>query len=227
MREAGMAKDFVSFDASEAVAVFKDGSVSLVEYAEAIADRAATHADLNPLQSFAPEFLVRTAGQTFEANPDTRLSGLPLVVKNNINTTAYPTSGGTQALLEHTPAADAGVVTTIAENGSFVGAKAGMHELAFGITSNNSVTGAILNPHDNTLIPGGSSGGTAAEIASGTFPAGLGTDTGGSCRIPAALCGIIGFRPTTGHLRATVSCQFRISVILSARWHAACTILSS
>ena len=193
-----MTKDYVSLDASAAVAAFKEGSVSPIEYAEAIADRAAANADLNALQSFDPKFLVRTAGQTFEANPDARLSGLPLVAKDNINTTTYPTSGGTQVLLEHTPATDAGVVKTLAESGCFIGAKAGLHELAFGITSNNAVTGPILNPHDKTLIPGGSSGGTAAAIASGIFPAGLGTDTGGSCRIPAALCGIIGFRPTAG-----------------------------
>ena len=126
------------------------------------------------------------------------LSGLPVVAKDNINTTIYPTSAGTQALLEQTPANDAGVVEKITNAGGFIGAKAGMHELAFGITSNNAVTGPVRNPKNTDMIPGGSSGGTAAAIAAGIFPAGLGTDTGGSCRIPAALCGIVGFRPTTG-----------------------------
>ena len=109
-----MTKDYVSLDALAAVAAFKEGSVSPIEYAEAIADRAAANVDLNALQSFDPKFLVRTAGQTFEANPDARLSGLPLVAKDNINTTTYPTSGGTQVSLEHTPATDAGVVKTLA-----------------------------------------------------------------------------------------------------------------
>ncbi|MCB1344802.1 MAG: indole acetimide hydrolase, partial [Rhodobacteraceae bacterium] len=71
-------------------------------------------------------------------------------------------------------------------------------ELAFGITSNNAAFGPVRNPHDPALIAGGSSGGTAAAIAAGIVPAGLGTDTGGSCRIPAALCGVTGFRPSVG-----------------------------
>ena len=73
-----------------------------------------------------------------------------------------------------------------------------MHELAFGITSANAAFGAVANPHDPTHFAGGSSGGTAAAIAAGLIPAGLGTDTGGSVRIPAALTGIAGFRPTPG-----------------------------
>ena len=80
--------------------------------------------------------------------------------------------------------------------------KAAMHELAFGITSNNAAMGAVKNPHDPGRIPGGSSGGTAAAIAAGIVPFGLGTDTGGSCRIPAALCGVVGFRPSTGRYSA-------------------------
>jgi mandelamide amidase len=76
--------------------------------------------------------------------------------------------------------------------------KTNMHELAFGITSNNAAFGAVHNPYDIAMIPGGSSGGTAAAIAARMCPAGLGTDTGGSVRIPAALCGIVGLRTTAG-----------------------------
>ncbi|MCB1394552.1 MAG: indoleacetamide hydrolase [Rhodobacter sp.] len=193
-----MTLDLARLDAVAAIAAIRDGSVSPAAYAEALADRAARHADLNALQSFDAEYVVRAAVEAHAAHPGAALAGLPVVAKDNINTTTYPTSGGTGALLTHTPGTDAGVVRRIVQAGGFIGAKAGMHELAFGITSNNAVTGAVHNPADPTLIPGGSSGGTAAAIAAGTFPAGLGTDTGGSCRIPAALCGVIGFRPTTG-----------------------------
>ncbi len=185
-------------DATAAVAAIKDGSLSAAEYAEALADRVAKRADLNALQNFDANYVVRAATEAHENYPDAALSGLPVVAKDNINTTTYPTSGGTSALLDHTPATDAGAIQRINSAGGFIGAKAGMHELAFGITSNNAVTGAVRNPTDPTMIPGGSSGGTAAAIAAGIFPAGLGTDTGGSCRIPAALCGVIGFRPTSG-----------------------------
>ncbi|MEZ5872805.1 MAG: indoleacetamide hydrolase [Nitratireductor sp.] len=193
-----MALDLEHLDAVAAVAAIRDGAVSPAEYAEALADRAAKHAKLNALQSFDARYVVQAAMNTYNARPGGALAGLPVVAKDNINTTTYPTSGGTRALLGHTPATDAGAVRRIIQAGGFIGAKAGMHELAFGITSNNAVTGAIHNPVDPAMVPGGSSGGTAAAIAAGIFPAGLGTDTGGSCRIPAALCGIIGFRPTSG-----------------------------
>ncbi|MEP6065524.1 MAG: indoleacetamide hydrolase [Paracoccaceae bacterium] len=193
-----MKLELEQLDATAVVEAFKDGSVAPAEYAEAVVDRAAKHSHLNALQSFDPEHLIRTTTKTFQDNPDAPLAGLPLVVKDNINTMNYPTSGGTTALLDHTPDSDASVIAQIIRGGGFVGAKANMHELAFGITSNNAVTGAVRNPIDPSLIPGGSSGGTAAAVAAGILPLGLGTDTGGSCRIPASLCGVVGFRPSTG-----------------------------
>ncbi len=193
-----MTLDLGVLDAVATVAAIRDGTVSAAEYAQALADRVADHADLNAIQHFDADQLVLDATEAFQARPEAALSGLPIVAKDNINTVAYPTSAGTGALLSNVPAKDAGSVRRIIQAGGFIGAKAGMHELAFGITSNNTVTGPIRNPVDPDLIPGGSSGGTAAAVAAGIFPAGLGTDTGGSCRIPAALCGIVGFRPTVG-----------------------------
>lgn len=193
-----MSRDLGALDAVAAVEAMRAGRVTPRAYAEALVERAAAVRDLNALQSFDAGQMVDAAEAAFAAHPDGALAGLPVVVKDNINTTNYPTSGGTGALLGHVPATDAGVMRAIRAAGGFAGAKAGMHELAFGITSNNAVTGAVRNPADPDLIPGGSSGGTAAAIAAGIFPAGLGTDTGGSCRIPAALCGVVGFRPTTG-----------------------------
>lgn len=193
-----MAEELGRMDATAVIAAFKDGSLAPQHYAEALADRAQAHVALNAIQNYDAAYLARTSAEALATNPDGALAGLPVLAKDNINTATYPTSGGTSALLDHRPATDAGVVRKIMEAGGFVGAKSGMHELAFGITSNNAVTGAIHNPADPAMIAGGSSGGTAAAVAAGIFPAGLGTDTGGSCRIPAALCGVIGFRPTTG-----------------------------
>jgi mandelamide amidase len=126
------------------------------------------------------------------------LHGLPLLIKDNINTTELRTTAGTLALAENSPPRDAQIVTALLEAGATLFGKANMHELAFGITSNNLVFGPVRNPYDQQLIPGGSSGGNAAAVAARMTPAGVGTDTGGSTRIPAALCGVVGFRPTVG-----------------------------
>lgn len=94
--------------------------------------------------------------------------------------------------------ADAGVVSILRDAGVVVLGKTNMHELAFGITSNNPTYGPVRNPFDPQRIAVGSSGGSAVSVATGGVPFALGTDTGGSITIPAAFCGVVGFRPTTG-----------------------------
>jgi mandelamide amidase len=126
------------------------------------------------------------------------LSGLLLCVKDNIHVSGFTNTAGTPSLKGFRPAADAEVVGTLRAAGALFVGKTNMHELAFGITSVNAEFGAVANPHAPGKFAGGSSGGTAAAIAAGLVTAGLGTDTGGSARIPAALCGIVGFRPTSG-----------------------------
>ncbi|MEP3636182.1 MAG: indoleacetamide hydrolase [Paracoccaceae bacterium] len=193
-----MPQDLSKLDGVSTIEAFKSGVVSPAEYAQSVLEQAAQNSHLNALQSFRAIGLGPAVSKALGANPQGALAGLPVLAKDNINTNTYPTSGGTKSLLHQTPKFNAGVVNRIEEAGGFIGAKASMHELAFGITSNNAVTGPVQNPADPEMIAGGSSGGTAAAVAAGIFPIGLGTDTGGSCRIPAALCGVAGFRPTTG-----------------------------
>ncbi len=126
------------------------------------------------------------------------LGGIPLVFKDNINTRMLATTAGTGALQRFVASEDAPVARALFGAGALLGAKGNMHELAFGITNNNAVTGASRNPWNPMLIPGGSSGGVAVAIAARMMPGGIGTDTAGSVRLPAALCGIVGFRPSVG-----------------------------
>ena len=142
-----------------------------------------------------------TCSEQNNGNP--ALLGAPLLLKDNINTVHLPTSGCTPALKGHYPPANAPVVGTLLDAGAVIFGKANMNELAFGITNNNPTFGPARNPYDPDLIPGGSSGGTASAVAAGILPAGLGTDTGGSTRLPAALCGVCGFRPTIGRYPTT------------------------
>ncbi len=132
-----------------------------------------------------------------QARP-TVLQGLPLIVKDNLDVAGMPTTAGSSALAGHVPKRSCTAVQRLLDAGAVVLGKANMHELSFGITSNNAAYGPVRNPYASDRIPGGSSGGTAAAIAARLVPAGLGSDTGGSLRIPAALCGIVGFRPSTG-----------------------------
>ncbi|QUY63052.1 amidase family protein [Gulosibacter molinativorax] len=121
-----------------------------------------------------------------------------LGVKANISVNGYRLSAGSPVLGTKPAEYDAPVVATLRQYGAEVVGTTNMHELAFGITSNNAHFGAVLNPRDPSRVAGGSSGGSAAAVASGEVDAALGTDTGGSISIPASLCGVVGFRPTTG-----------------------------
>jgi aspartyl-tRNA(Asn)/glutamyl-tRNA(Gln) amidotransferase subunit A len=126
------------------------------------------------------------------------LDGLPMVIKDNIDIGGHTTSlGAGSALAEH-PRRDAGAVAALRRAGAVILGKAAMYEVAFGATSDNEHFGAVRNPWSLDRMTGGSSGGSAAAIAADLCIAALGTDTGGSIRIPAALCGVVGLRPTFG-----------------------------
>lgn len=123
------------------------------------------------------------------------LHGLPIVVKDLTDVAGIPSSMGSAFFDDYVPDADAPPVAALRNAGAIVIGKANLHEFALGATNINPHFGAARNPWNPELVPGGSSGGSAAAVASGMALAALGTDTGGSIRLPAALCGLTGLRP--------------------------------
>ncbi len=176
--------------------------LSIPVYVASLLEREGQWHHLNALVALDKSAVLRTArnkGEERESgNAYGVLHGIPFVAKDNIDTVEYPTTACTPALLGNHPPRNAPVVQRLVDAGAFVLGKANMHELAFGITNNHGAFGAAHNPYDPRMIPGGSSGGAAAAVAAGIVPFSLGSDTGGSVRVPAALCGIVGFRPTLG-----------------------------
>jgi indoleacetamide hydrolase len=138
------------------------------------------------------------------------LEGVPIAVKDNLAVAGLPFTGGSKALGATPADRDAGVVAALRAAGAIIIGKTGLHEFAFGVTSNNGAFGPIGNPAAADRASGGSSGGAAAAVAAGIVPVCLGTDTGGSGRIPASFCGCTGYRPTTA--------RYPVSGVMQLTW---------
>lgn len=128
------------------------------------------------------------------------LRGIPIAVKDLFDTAGIRTTIGSTFFADHVPDRDAFVVEKLRQAGALIIGKTNTHEIALGITGNNPHYGTARNPWDTTRIPGGSSSGSAIAVATGMALGALGTDTGGSIRIPASLCGVVGFKPTFGQV---------------------------
>ncbi|MGL3804664.1 amidase family protein [Paeniglutamicibacter sp. R2-26] len=159
-----------------------------------------TGRDLEPgIWTHRPAGAGDDAGDRTEAVGTADLAGgFDFAVKANIEVRGMPANAASPVFGGHLADADALVVTALKRRGGRVAGLTNMHELAFGITSNNAAFGPVRNPFDPLRSAGGSSGGSAAAVAAGLVPVSLGTDTGGSISVPAASCGVVGFRPSTG-----------------------------
>ncbi len=195
----------LSWTLSEAGRQLAARQISALELTEFFLARAA------PLNPLLDAFITLTAdvarAQARQADEEfargvvrSPLQGLPLALKDLFDTREAPTTAGSKIWRDRVPAEDAAVTSRLRDAGAVMLGKTNLHEWAFGVTNSNPHFGATRNPWDPERIPGGSSGGSAAGVAARMCLGALGSDTGGSIRIPAALCGVTGLKPTYGRV---------------------------
>jgi aspartyl-tRNA(Asn)/glutamyl-tRNA(Gln) amidotransferase subunit A len=186
--------------------LYRRRKLSPVKLTQSLLDRIARlNPRLNAYLTLNPEVALKDAAAAESAlcaksrSKSSRdlgpLHGIPISLKDNLYTAGLRTTGGSGFLRDFLPLQDAAVVTSLKNSGAILIGKTNLHEFAYGVTSNNPHFGPVRNPWDLDRIPGGSSGGSAAALAAGLCYGSIGTDTGGSIRIPASLCGVVGLKP--------------------------------
>ena len=199
-----MALDNVCYlTATEAARQVRAGEVSSVALVDAVLDRIARHDDV--LKAFvtvmadAASARARAADHAVASRAEVGpLHGVPIAIKDIVDVAGVPTLAGSRVLAGNVAARDAALVTALRAAGAIIIGKTNTHEFAYGV-----ITAPTRNPWDAAYLPGGSSGGSAAAVAAGMAFGAVGTDTAGSIRLPAALCGAVGLKPTYGR----VSCN--------------------
>ena len=195
--------ELVFLSIQEAARLLQSREISPVELVEAALARIGRlNPALNTFITVVPDLALRAArtAQREIARGKWKgpLHGIPISLKDNIWTRGIRTTSGSKILADFVPSDDADVAKRLTRAGAILLGKTNMHEFAYGITNENPHFGPARNPWNRERITGGSSGGSAAAIAAGMCFASVGTDTGGSIRIPSALCGIVGLKPTFG-----------------------------
>ena len=185
-------------DVRDAIAV---GRMSAVEACRASLDRISqTNPSVNAFLTVAAERALDRARHIDATKHRGALAGVPIALKDNISTRGVRTTAASRMLQNYVPPYDATVVQRLEAAGAVLIGKTNCDEFAMGSSTENSAFGPSRNPWDLERIPGGSSGGSATAVAAGMTPIALGSDTGGSIRQPASLCGIVGLKPTYGRV---------------------------
>jgi Asp-tRNA(Asn)/Glu-tRNA(Gln) amidotransferase A subunit family amidase len=184
----------LTLSAAAVAAAVNSGEVSAVEIVEATLARIEARRDGHAYITVCADAALERARR----GPTGPLAGVPLAVKDIFDTAGVRTTYGSSIFADHVPRRTATAVARLEAAGAIVVGKANLHEFAWGVTSQNPHWGTVANPARPGRVAGGSSGGTAAALADYQATIGLGTDTGGSIRIPAACCGVVGFKPAYG-----------------------------
>jgi indoleacetamide hydrolase len=184
-----------------AAAAIRHGDITAESYSTALLRRARRHSNLNSfitIDESAVLAAARDADKSRAAGSTAPLLGVPLAIKDSYLTRGLPTTLGLEILDRFVPEEDADAVNLIKIAGGIVFGKNNLVEMSYGLTGNNAHYGQVKNPHNRAHVSGGSSSGSGAAVAARIVPASLGGDTVGSIRVPASLCGVVGFKPTTG-----------------------------
>ncbi len=201
----GPGPEFLYWSATDLAREIRQRRISPVEVTRAVLDRAAAaQGVLNAFVTLTAEPALREAQAAEDAARRGQwagpLHGVPVAVKDIIETAGVRTTAGSRVLADYTPCTDATCVARLRAAGAVIIGKTATHEFAFGATTDSPYQGPTRNPWHLQHSPAGSSGGSAAAVAAGLVPLALGTDTGGSVRMPAAACGIPGLKPTYGRI---------------------------
>lgn len=195
------ASDVSEWSATEAAGHIRNGSITAEGYASQLLQRYRRFRELNAVTWIDENRVLESAravdGARSRGQALGPLGGVPLVFKDNINTVGFPTTAGTAILKGNYPQNNAPFVDALLKAGAILFGKTNMDELGRGFTSSNPTFGFTKNPYDTSRVPGGGAGGSGSAISARIVPAGLGSDTAGSARIPASFCGIAGYRPST------------------------------
>ncbi|MGE5813142.1 MAG: amidase [Acidobacteriota bacterium] len=196
--------EIADFDLQSLAEQLRSRELRASDLVEACLTRIVEHRDLNAfilvLADSARAEAARADQEIAQGRYRGPLHGIPISLKDLIDVAGVPTTAGSRVREGHLASSDAPVVSRLRHAGAVIIGKTNLHEFAFGTTTEDSAHGPAHNPHDPSRSPGGSSGGSGIAVATGMSVASLGTDTGGSIRIPSAACGIVGLKPTVGEI---------------------------